>query len=124
MWGSGMRLVSSMALASGELVVDSARVVLGDDVIEIRPRQFRRLLLTFEDSIHGRIPEILGDDEEERIDTLVSLLRGTSQQDMTELIRALQEALVRLDDEERRAATGIASRRRRPRRPAASEEHS
>ena len=99
-----MRFVSSLALATTELVADSARVVGGDDFIEIRPRQFRSLLLTFEDSIQGQIPEILGGDEDERIDTLVSLLRGTSQQDLTKLISALQQALIRLDEEERRAA--------------------
>jgi hypothetical protein len=104
MLGEGMRFASSLALTTTELVADSAKAVFGDDLIEIRPRQFRRLLLTFEDSIHGQIPEILGDDEAERIDTLVSLLRGTSQQDMTKLIGALQQALIRLDEEERQAA--------------------
>ena len=99
-----MRFASSLALATTELLVDSARVIGGDDIAEIRPRQFRSLLLTFEDSIHGQIPEILGDDEAERVDTLVSLLRGTSQHDLTKLIGALQQALIRLDDEERQAA--------------------
>ena len=112
-----MRLLSSLTLATGEIVADSARVILGDDAIEIRPRQFRRLLLSFEDSIRGKIPEILGDDEEERIDTLVSLLRGTSQQDMTDLIGALQEALNRLAEEEREAARRPSSSAHRSDRP-------
>ena len=108
MLGEGMRFASSLALATGELVVDAARAVGGDDLIEIRPRQFRSLLLTFEDSIHGQIPAILGDDEAERVDTLVSLLRGTSQQDLSSLISALQQALIRLDEEERQAARRLA----------------
>jgi hypothetical protein len=99
MFSAGIRLGSSLALAAGEIAFDSARAICGDDVVDIRPRQFRRLLLTFEDSIHGRIPEILGDDESERIDTLVSLLRGTSEQDLSKLISALQQALRRLDEE-------------------------
>ena len=101
MLNAGIRLGSSLALTAGELVFDSARVIWGDDVVDIRPRQFRRLLLTFQDSIHGRIPEILGDDESERVDTLVSLLRGTSERDLSKLIGALQQALIRLDEEKR-----------------------
>src|SRR5258706_9680330 len=77
------------------------RLVGADDLFDIRPRQFRRLLLTFEDSIQGHIPEILGDDEEERVDTLVRLLRGTSEEDLSTLIGDLQTALVRLDRERR-----------------------
>lgn len=102
----GMRFASSLALATSELVVDSARAIGGDDIIEIRPRQFRSLLLTFEDSIQGQIPD-LGDNESERVETLVSLLRGTSQKDLTQLISALQQALVRLYDEEQAASRNV-----------------
>ena len=66
--------------------------VAGDDIIEIRPRAFRSLLLTFDDSIQGNIPAILGDDEDERVDTLVRLLRGTSEKDLQQLLTALQLA--------------------------------
>jgi hypothetical protein len=79
------------------------------DLFDISPRQFRRLLLIFEDSIQGNIPEILGDDEEERVDTLVRLLRGTSEQDLSTLIGDLQTALTRLDRERRRAVSPAAS---------------
>ncbi len=104
MFHEGMRFASSLAMTTTEIVVESARVLGGDDLIEIRPRKFRSLLLTFEDSIRGQIPEILGDDEAERVDTLVSLLRGTSEEDLAKLINALQQALTRLDEEEGRAA--------------------
>jgi len=83
MFGSGLRLMTAMAMAGVELAVDAGRLVGADDLFDIRPRQFRRLLLTFEDSIQGHIPEILGDDEEERVDTLVRLLRGTSEEDLS-----------------------------------------
>ena len=66
------------------------------------PSQFRRLLLTFEETIQGHIPAILGDDEEERVDTLVRLLRGTSEEDLNTLLESLQTALARLDRERRR----------------------
>lgn len=102
MLGAGLRLVTSLAMAGAEIAVDAGRLIGGDDLVDVRPRQFRRLLLTFDDSIQGRIPEILGDDEEERVDTLVRLLRGTSDADLRALIGALQFALERLHDERRR----------------------
>jgi hypothetical protein len=89
-------------MAGVEVAVDAGRLVGADDLFDLRPRQFRRLLLTFEDSIQGKIPEILGDDEEERVDTLVRLLRGTSEEDLSTLIGDLQTALTRLDRERRR----------------------
>jgi hypothetical protein len=114
MLGAGFRLVTSLALAGAEVAVDVGRVVLGDDFLDIRPRQFRRLLLTFEDSIQGRIPEILGDDDEERVETLVRLLRGTSEEDLTMLVKDLQEALTRLHGKE------LAEARRQARRSSRS----
>jgi hypothetical protein len=113
MFGSGLRLMTSMAMAGVEVAVDTGRLV-GVDLFDISPRQFRRLLLTFEDSIQGNIPEILGDDEEERVDTLVRLLRGTSEQDLSTLIGDLQTALTRLDRERRRAVSPAASAVSRP----------
>jgi hypothetical protein len=114
MFGSGLRLVTAMAMTGVEVAVDAGRVVGADALFDIRPRQFRRLLLTFEDSIQGNIPEILGDDEEERVDTLVRLLRGTSEQDLSTLIGDLQTALTRLHDERRRT---VRKRRVPPSRP-------
>jgi hypothetical protein len=105
MFGSGLRFMTSMAMAGVEVAVDAGRLVGGDDLFDIRPRQFRRLLLTFEDSVRGRIPEILGDDEDERVDTLVRLLRDTSEKDLSTLIGDLQTALTRLDRERRRTTS-------------------
>ena len=99
LFGAGLRLVRSLALAGAEVAVDAGKAVGLDDLFDPRPQQFRRLLLTFEDSIQGRIPDILGDDEEERVDTLVRLLRGTSEQHLAVLIGDLQRALIRLHGE-------------------------
>jgi hypothetical protein len=78
-----------------------SRVVVSS-VGTIPPRSLRRLLLHFDDSIQGRIPEILGDDREERVQTLVRLLDATTTQDMDELLEALQEALARLAEDDGR----------------------
>lgn len=102
MLGPGLRLFRSFALAGAELAVETGRLVGADELFDIEPHQFRRLLLTFEETIQGQIPEILGDDEEERVDTLVRLLRGTSEEDLNTLLESLQKALVRLDRERRR----------------------
>jgi hypothetical protein len=102
MLDAGLRLVRSLAVLGAEVTVDAGRLIGADDLFDIRPRQFRRLLLTLDDSIQGRIPQILGDDEEERVETLVRLLRGTSEKDLSVLIGDLQEALIRLHHERRR----------------------
>ena len=114
----GLRFASSMTLFGAGAMVDSVRAIAGDDIVEIRPRAFRSLLLTFEDSIQGNIPAILGDDEDEQVDTLVRLLRGTSDDDLHQLLTALQEALGQLADERtaRRTQNGAASHRRSRRR--------
>ena len=119
MLNEGMRFATSLAVTTTGFVLESVRALGGDDVIEIQPRQFRSLLLSFEDSIQRRIPEILGEDEAERIDTLARLLRGTSEEDLTKLISALQQALARLDAEKRRpdraAPSSAGPERERPR---------
>ena len=89
-------------MAGAELAVDVGRAVGADELFDIEPHQFRRLLLTFEEVIQGQIPEILGEDEEERVDTLVRLLRGTSEEDLNLLLESLQIALGQLDRERRR----------------------
>ena len=104
----GLRLMTSLGLSSAEVMVDAGRAFAGDDGFDVRPHQFRRLLLSFEESIQGRIPDILGEDEEERVDTLVRLLRGTSERDLHELIGSLSLALERLHAEEDRADRRLA----------------
>lgn len=112
MFGPGFRLLRSFALAGAELAVDVGRAVGADDLFDIEPHQFRRLLLAFEDTIQGQIPEILGDTEEERVDTLVRLLRGTSEEDLNTMLESLQIALRRLDRERRREEHRSDDRRR------------
>jgi hypothetical protein len=102
MFGPGLRLLRAFALAGAELAADVGRAVGADELFDIEPRQLRRLLLSFDETIQGRIPEILGDTEEERVDTLVRLLRGTSEEDMNTLLESLQIALHRLERERRR----------------------
>lgn len=92
----------SFALAGAELAVETGRLVGADDLFDVEPHQFRRLLLTFEETIQGQIPAILGDDEEERVDTLVRLLHGTSEEDLNVLLHSLQAALRRLERERHR----------------------
>lgn len=55
----------------------------------------------FQSSVQGRIPEILGDDPEERVETRVALLDGTSEDDCNALLDAGFEALRRLEDDKR-----------------------
>ena len=102
MFDPGLRLFRSFALAGAELAVEVGRLAGADELFDVDPDQFRRLLLTFEDTIQGQIPAILGDDEEQRVDTLVRLLRGTSAEDLNTLLQSLQIALARLDRERRR----------------------
>lgn len=49
-------LASSLAMLGAEAIIDSVRVVAGDDLVEIRPRTLRHLILTFDDSIQGQYP--------------------------------------------------------------------
>jgi hypothetical protein len=40
--------------------------------------------------------ELLGEDEEERVETVVAMLRRSSEEDVSELIRIVQQALERV----------------------------
>lgn len=90
---SPINFAASLACAGGSVVVDGAQAVLGDD-IKPNPGSMRTLLLSMEGSIHGRIKEILGDDEQERVDTIVQFLQGASEQDLNELLGLVQIAVV------------------------------
>ena len=87
-------------------------------IVDIPPRPLRRALLTFRSSIQGRIPQILGDDEEQRIETLVALLDGTSEEELNVLLAAAAEALSRLEADKRFRSSrrDRSNRRRRERR--------
>ena len=111
MVGSSLRLGLAIVDLTGRTVVDVATVAR--PVVKIPPRALRQGLLTFQSSIQGRIPEILGDDEDERIDTLVALLADTSEEDLNAVISAAVEALNRLEDTGHRHARGRRPGRRR-----------
>ena len=64
-------------------------------LIKPNPGSMRSLLLSMEGSVHGRIPDILGDDEAERVDTMVRFLDGTTESEMNELMGLLQLAIAR-----------------------------
>ena len=81
-------------------------------LVDIPVRPLRRVL--FRSSIQGRIPEILGDDEEKRIETLMVLLDGTSGEELNLLLTAASEALNRLEADKRlRSSVRSRSTRRR-----------
>lgn len=90
------RLPSHLLLATGAAVTRSASEILGDDVVEVSPQVMRDLMLSVERSIHGRFLEILGDDEAERVDTMGRLLEGSTVEDLNELVRVTQQAVIRL----------------------------
>ena len=100
---------------TGRAVVDLMDVAVAPrSVVEIPPRALRQALLVFQSSVHGRIPEILGDYPEERVETLVALLEGTSEDDLNTLLSAAFEALRRLEDEKaERSGRGCRAGRRR-----------
>lgn len=89
-------LASEVVAATTELAMGSYRTVTGRD-IRIPPRLLRQLITTFDASFQGRIPRILGDDEQERVDNLKIVLRGASERDLNMLISDLQRALAELD---------------------------
>jgi hypothetical protein len=109
--GIGAAFVES----AGQAVVDLVGLtVVTPGIVDIPPRPLRRVLIAFQSSIQGRIPEILGDDDEERIETLVALLDGTSEDDLNVLLAAAFEALRRLEADERsRVSHRDGPRRRR-----------
>lgn len=122
MVGTSLGIGVGVIELTGRAVVDLMDVAVGPrSVVEIPPRALRQALLVFQSSVHGRIPEILGDDPEERVETLVALLEGTSEDDLNTLLSAAFEALRRLEDEKaERSGRGCrAGRRRQERRRSA-----
>jgi hypothetical protein len=103
---------------AGQAAVDViGMAVVPRAIVDIPPRPLRQALLALRPSIQGRIPEILGDDEEERIETLMALLDGSSEDDLNALLAAAGEALSRLEADKRsRSSHRDRSARRRERR--------
>ena len=89
-----VNVLASAAMSAGSVVIDGVQTTLDGD-IKPRPATMRELLLTMEGSVHGRIPSILGDDEEERINTILRFLTGASEDDMNELLRLTMVAIER-----------------------------
>jgi hypothetical protein len=89
-----VNLVASVAMSAGAVVVDGVQTAL-DGEIKPHPARMRELLLTMEGSVHGRIPDILGNDEEQRIDTILRFLTGASEEDMNEILRLTMIAIGR-----------------------------
>ena len=101
-----MRTKLGIGTVFGELVGQAAvdlieLAVAPAGIVEIPPRSVRQLLFTFRWSIQGRIPEILGENKKERIETLVVLLDGTSEDELNTILEAASEALRRLEAQRR-----------------------
>lgn len=90
------RLPSDLFLAAGAAVTRSASEILGDDFVDVSPQVMRDLMLSVDGSIQGRFLEILGEDEAERVDTMARLLEGSTVEDLNQLVRVTQQAVVRL----------------------------
>ena len=88
---------ASFACSAGALVADGAQTVIGHD-IQPRPGSMRSLLLTLEGSIHGRIPDILGDDRAERIETIKRFLAKASEEEMNDLLGLVTIAISELNE--------------------------
>jgi hypothetical protein len=91
-----VNLAASLACSTGAAVTDGTQTVLGDD-IKPRPGSMRSLLLSMEGSVHGRIPDILGGDETERVDTIARFLQGTTERELNELLGLVQLAITQVN---------------------------
>ena len=91
---SPVNLAGSLGCVVGSVIVEGTQEVLGGD-IKPDPNAMRTLLLSMEGSIHGRIPEILGADEAERVDTIARFLDGTTDAEMNEILTLVALAAAR-----------------------------
>lgn len=90
-------LTHMMAYTAG-VANDAYRVVTGDD-LDLPPKALRSLVVNFDGSIKGKITRILGDDEDERVENLLRVLRGTPDEELADLLCTMQLALGRLAEE-------------------------
>lgn len=108
------RFASPFLLFGADMAVESLDYFTGERP-ELRPGDMRRLVLTFANSIQGKLPELLGDDDAERVATLKTVLHGTSDDDLIELMSLLQSVLAERSDgpqlRSRRRASSRADRR-------------
>lgn len=91
---SPVNLAATLGCAVGSVLVDGTQDVLGED-IKPNPGAMRQLLLSMEGSIHGRIPEILGADETERVETVTRFLNGTTDDEINEILGLVALAVVK-----------------------------
>ena len=87
-----VNLVASLACSTGAVLADGTQTFIGDD-IQPRPGSMRSLLLSMEGSVHGRISQILGSDEAERVETIVRFLKGADEEELSELLGLVQIAI-------------------------------
>jgi len=86
-----LNLAASIACSTGAVVAEGTQTIIGED-IKPRPGSMRSLLLAMEGSVHGRIRDILGSDEAERVETIVRFLEGATDEEMSELLGLVQIA--------------------------------
>ena len=98
-----VNVVASVAMSAGTVVVEGVHTALDGDV-KPSPGPMRELLLAMEGSIHGRIPDILGADEEERVATIVRFLEGTKDEDLNEILRLTMIGIERAQARNARSA--------------------
>ena len=91
-----VNLVASLACSTGAVVSDGTQTIIGDD-IKPRPGAMRSLLLSMEGSVHGRIRDILGSDEIERVETIVRFLEGASEEELSELLGLVHIAITEVN---------------------------
>ena len=88
-----VNFAASLGCSVGSIAVDGVQSLLGND-IQPDPGSMRTMLLSMEGAVHGRIPDILGDDEAERVDTIARFLSGTNEAEINELLGYIQLAIV------------------------------
>src|SRR4051812_986824 len=93
---SPVNFVASLGCSAGSVAVDGVQTLTGND-IQPDPGSMRTVLLSMEGAVHGRIPDILGDDEAERVDTIARFLSGTNEAEINELLGYIQQAIVQVN---------------------------
>src|SRR2546421_2402730 len=91
-----VNFAASLGCSVGSIAVDGVQTLIGND-IQPDPGSMRTMLLSMEGAIHGRIPDILGDDEGERVATIARFLSGTNEAEINELLGYIQLAIVEVN---------------------------
>jgi hypothetical protein len=91
-----VNFAASLGCSAGSVAVDGVQSLLGND-IKPAPASMRTMLFSMEGAIHGRISDILGDDEAERVATIARFLSGTNEAEINELLGYIQLAIVQVN---------------------------